>query len=121
MSKRSRWVAEMGHLVLIISAFARMDIARIAIGEEAVQDLAFYASIYQKALQAQYGKERPDSFAEETQEEECAGDEANFDDTAWGLIRSGARDSDDESEERKENKHLELCAWKDKCHKILKQ
>ena len=91
MSKRSRWVAEMGHLVLIISAFARMDIARIAIGEEAVQDLAFYASIYQKALQAQYGKERPDSFAEETQEEECAGDEANFDDTAWGLIRSGAK------------------------------
>lgn len=100
------------------SASARMEIAKLAIGNEAIEDPAFYASIHQKDLQAKYGKDRADSTTEELS---CAdaGDEPNFEGSAWNLIRAGARDSDDS--EYEENEHLELCRKIDTMSEKLKK
>jgi hypothetical protein len=71
--------------VATVSATGRMKIARLALGDGAIQDQAFYASIHQKDLQGQYGKDtvqRDESAPEEVQ--------PDFDGSEWDLIRTGA-------------------------------
>ena len=55
--------------IATITASSRLKIARLALGEGAVQDLAFYSSIHQKDLQQNYGAEKPTSA---TMAEKCS-------------------------------------------------
>ena len=43
--------------ITTLSALARMNIAKLALGKAASEDLSFYTSVHQKALQAKYGSE----------------------------------------------------------------
>ena len=62
------------------STSVRMEIAKLAIGNEAIEDPALYASIYQKTIEEKYVKERANSTTEELS---CADadDETNFEDS----------------------------------------
>ncbi len=111
--------------IATISASARRNIAKLALGEGAIQDLAFYTSVHQKQLQKQYGSEPNDG---PTQESTTENREPNFEGTEWDLIRAGSLDDEMEKEQidnstfeySKEEEYSALCDRIDAVAETLK-
>ena len=70
--------------ICTLSAQARLQIAKIAVGDKAITDVSFYASLYQRALEEKYTLVKKDVSTSTSQ--------PDFTGTEWDLIRSGAQD-----------------------------
>ncbi len=109
------------NFVATIAATARFKIARLGLGDGAVKDQAFYASIHQKTLHQQYQHE---STVESTHEES----HPQLDGTEWDLIRAGAIESETETDKKspednlgdQDGKYLDLCERIDEMATALK-
>ena len=109
--------------VATISASSRFKIARLALGEGAVQDLAFYLSIHQKDLQHRYGAEKT---MYTTTAEKCSNatedNELNFEGSEWDFIRADAWKEDSEIEDNQKSEiKSELCKGIDVMAEKLKE
>lgn len=109
--------------VATISASSRFKIARLAVGEGAVQDLAFYSSIHQKDLQHKYGDEKT---MYTTTAEKCSNatedNEPNFEGSEWDLITADAWKEDSEIEDNQKSEiKSELCKGIDVMAEKLKE
>ena len=95
--------------VATTSASARMNIARLAIGDGAIHDVLFYSSLHQKELDEKYGSHPKSELAKkETQQSPCH--EPSFSTTDWDALQSGAMESDSDHSELKteEDQHLKI-------------
>ena len=82
-----------------------VDIAKLALGDGAVQDPVFCASIHRQSLDDQFGKEK-------SKEQMQKGDmeEPNFEGTEWDLIRAGAMEVDEQTGHNSDSDQTqELC------------
>lgn len=95
--------------IATISASARMNIARLAIGDGAIHDVPFYSSLHQKELDEQYGS-HPKSELTKEESQQLPYHEPSFSTTGWDALQSGTMESDsDHSEHRTEEaEHIEL-------------
>ena len=76
--------------IATLSASRHLDIAKLALGDGAVQDPAFYASIHQQSLDDQYGIAAKEKSKGQMQKGDLHAEEPNFEGTEWDLIRHGA-------------------------------
>ena len=74
--------------IATLSASRHIEIAELALGEGAVQDPGFYASIHQQFLDDQYETSGKEISREQLQKEDM--EQLHFEDTEWDLIRAGA-------------------------------
>ena len=81
--------------IATLSASGRSDIAKLAVGDGAVQDPVFYASIHQQFLDVQYGTAEKQTSEEQIQKGDLK--EPNFDGTELDLIGAGAVDIDEQT------------------------
>ncbi len=70
--------------ICTLSAQARLQIAKIAVGDKAITNVSFYASLHQRALEEKYIQDKKDISISASQ--------PDFTGTEWDLIRSGAQD-----------------------------
>ena len=69
--------------ICTLSAQARLQIAQLAVGDKAITNVSFYASLHQRALEERYKQAK--KVSNSISQPDFAG-------TEWDLIRSGAHD-----------------------------
>ena len=105
--------------IATLSASRRHNIAQLSLGDGAVQNSSFYASIHQQSIDNQYGI----AETEESKEQVHKGEkEQKFEGTEWDLFRAGVVDIDEQTVQT-ETTHQpkELCAKIDNVASRLKE